>query len=115
MGKNGVGPPSPHKMNDLKTTSVLQKLYKSSTREGQVSLVSTHDVTNPPMHYCNWSLVYFRFQSVKNILTIICLCRRLFAPHVNGFNFAAGEGLYNAVQDMFPEQLLNFDGEKVHI
>ena len=29
-------------MNDLKTTSVLQKLYKDSTREGQVSLVVTH-------------------------------------------------------------------------
>ena len=39
-------------MSDLKTTSVLQKLYKNSTREGQVSLVSTHDVTNPPVHYC---------------------------------------------------------------
>ena len=33
-------------MNDLKATSVLQNLYKNSTREGQVSLVSTHDVTN---------------------------------------------------------------------
>ena len=46
-------------MNDLKATSVLQKLYKDSAREGQVSLVSTHDVTNPPVHYCNWSLAYF--------------------------------------------------------
>ena len=34
-------------MNDLKATSALQKLYKNSTREGQVSLVSTYDVTNP--------------------------------------------------------------------
>ena len=25
-------------------------------------------LTNPPVHYCNWSLVYFRFQSVDNIL-----------------------------------------------
>ena len=32
-------------MNDLKATSVLQKLYKDSAREGQVSLVSTHGVT----------------------------------------------------------------------
>ena len=55
-----------HKMNDLKTTSVRQKLYKNSTREGQVSLVSTHDVTNPPVHCCNWSLVYFCFQNVEN-------------------------------------------------
>ena len=54
-------------MNDLKTTSVLEKLFHNSTREGQVSLVSTHDVTNPPAHYCNWSLVYFCFQSVDNI------------------------------------------------
>ena len=46
-------------MNDLKATSLLQKLYKDSAREGQVSLVSTHDVTNPPVHYCNWSLAYF--------------------------------------------------------
>ena len=55
-------------MNDLKTTSVLQKLYKNSTREGQVSLVSTHDVTNPPVHYCNRSLVYFVSKMLK-ILT----------------------------------------------
>ena len=55
-----------HKMNDLKT-SVQQKLYKNSTREGQVSLFSTHDVANPPVHYCNWSLVYFCFQNVENI------------------------------------------------
>ena len=47
-------------MNDPKTSSVLQKLYTNSTRKGQVSLVSTHDVTNPPVHYCNWSLVYFK-------------------------------------------------------
>ena len=46
-------------MNDLKAASVLQNLYKNSTTEGQVSLVSTHDVTNPPVHYCNWSLAYF--------------------------------------------------------
>ena len=70
-------------MNDLKTTSVLQKLYNNSTREGQVSLVSTHDVTNPPVHYCNWSLVYFlklkcinkqhRFENDKgNYLYCIC-------------------------------------------
>ena len=39
-------------MNDLKATSVLQKLYKDSAREGRVSLVSTHDVTNPLVHYC---------------------------------------------------------------
>ena len=57
---NAVLQPSrKHKMNDLKATSVLQKLYKDSAREGQLSLVSTHDVTNPPVHYCNWSLVYF--------------------------------------------------------
>ena len=38
-------------MNYLKTTSVLQKLYKNSTREDQLSLVGTHDVTNSPVHY----------------------------------------------------------------
>ena len=54
-------------MNDLKTTGVLQKLYKNSTKEGQVSLVSTHDVTNPPVRDCNWSLAYFGFQSVDYI------------------------------------------------
>ena len=43
----------------MKATSVLQKLYIDSAREGQVSLVSTHDVTNPPVHYCNWFLAYF--------------------------------------------------------
>ena len=32
-------------MNDLKTISVLQKLYKNSTREGQVSLVSLNMYT----------------------------------------------------------------------
>ena len=37
-------------MSSLKTTNVLQKLYKNSIREGQVSLVSTHDVTNPYLH-----------------------------------------------------------------
>ena len=41
-------PSRKHKMNDPKATSVLQKLCKDSAREGQVSLVSTHDVTNPP-------------------------------------------------------------------
>ena len=46
-------------MNDLKAKSLLQNLYKNSTREGQVSLVSTHDVTNHPVHYCSWSLAYF--------------------------------------------------------
>ena len=54
-------------MNDLKTTSVLEKSFHKSTRDGQVSLVSTHDVTNPPVHYCNSSLLYFRLQSVDNI------------------------------------------------
>ena len=44
-------------MNDLKATSVLQKLYKDSAREGQVSLVSTHDVANPPVHYCLWHIL----------------------------------------------------------
>ena len=44
-------------MNDLKATNVLKNLFNNSTREGQVSLVRTHDVTNPPVHYCNWSLV----------------------------------------------------------
>ena len=44
-------------MNDLKATNVLKNLFNSSTREGQVGLVSTLDVTNPPVYYCNWSLV----------------------------------------------------------
>ena len=53
------------------STAFLQKASgpgKNSTREGQVSLVSTHDVTNPPVHYCNWSLVYFVSKMLK-ILT----------------------------------------------
>ena len=54
-------------MNDLKATNVLKNLSNNSTREGQVSLVSTHDVTNPPVHYCNWSLVKFCFQNADNI------------------------------------------------
>ena len=54
-------------MNGLKTTSVLEKLFHNSTREGQLSLVGAHDVKNSPLHYCNWSLVYFCFQSVDNI------------------------------------------------
>ena len=58
-------------MNDLKPTSVLQKLYKNSTREGQVSLVSTHDVTNPPVHYCNWSLVYFVSKMLNHIYKLL--------------------------------------------
>ena len=49
-------------MNDFKTTSVLQKLFHNSTKAVLVSLVSTHDVTNPPVAACNWSLVYYRFQ-----------------------------------------------------
>ena len=66
-------------MNDLKTTSVLQKLYKNSTREGQVSLVSTHDVTNPPVHYCNWSLVYF----VSKMLKILTNSSSVVGPYIN--------------------------------
>ena len=56
-------------MNDLKATSVLQKLYKDSAREGLVSLVSTHDVTNPPVHYWSVQLVsgIFWSQSVDYI------------------------------------------------
>ena len=59
-------------LENIKWTILKQQLYhknyiKNSTREGQVSLVSTDDVTNPPVHYCNWSLVYFRFQKVENV------------------------------------------------
>ena len=62
-------------MNDLKATCVLQNLYKNSTREGQVSLVSTHDVTNPPVHYCNWSLAYFgsKVLTMKIIIKILII------------------------------------------
>ena len=38
---------------------VYYKIYIKIQPGGQVSLVSTHDVTNPPVHYCNWSLAYF--------------------------------------------------------
>ena len=54
-------------MNDLKTTRVLEKSFHNSTRDGQVSLVSIYDVTNPPVHYCSWSLVHFCFESVDDI------------------------------------------------
>ena len=69
-------------MNDLKPTSVLQKLYKNSTREGQVSLVSTHDVTNPPVHYCNWSLVYFVskiYQKFTMLIIIEKISEKIYA------------------------------------
>ena len=58
-------------MNDLKATSLLQKLYKDSAREGQVRLVSTHDVTNPPVHYCNRSLAYFGSKMFYNVFVIM--------------------------------------------
>ena len=43
---------------------VYYKNYIKIQPEGQVSLVSTHDVTNPPVHYCNWSLVYFVYNEL---------------------------------------------------
>ena len=50
---------------NMKASNVLQKLYKNSTREGQVRLVSTHDVTNSPVHFCNWSLACSGYKVLK--------------------------------------------------
>ena len=76
-------------MNDLKAASVLQKFYIDSAREGQVSLVSTHDVTNPPVHYCNCSLAYFG-SKVLTIFTNNLKCMQvLFSNKTFAANYIA--------------------------
>ena len=50
------------------------------------------------------------------MVDLICFYfRNLFKPHKDAFNFATGEGLLRAVENMHDERFLDVDGEKVTI
>ena len=50
------------------------------------------------------------------MVDLICFyLRNLFKPHKDAFNFATGEGLLRAVENMHDERFLDVDGEKVTI
>ena len=69
-------------MNDLKATSVLQKLYIDSARKGQVSLVSTHDVTSALLQLVSG---LFWFQSVDYIHKQVMKSKTISYTKVSSF------------------------------